>query len=136
MELVTGETLAERLRKGPLPIDTRPPLRRRARRRPRPPRTRTASCHRDIKPGNVMIAESGVKVLDFGLAKQPAATSAGAVTPLSRPEPLTRPNAIMGTAAYMSPEQAEGKPAGARQRRVLAWGGLVQNAVRTPPVQR
>ena len=58
--------------------------------------------HRDLKPGNVMITKAGVKVLDFGLAKS------------IRDETLTLTNAIMGTPAYMAPEQQEGKPCDAR----------------------
>src|SRR6202040_2688376 len=58
--------------------------------------------HRDLKPGNVMVAKNGVKVLDFGLAK-----SAG-------DETLTVGQAIMGTPAYMAPEQSEGKECDAR----------------------
>jgi Tol biopolymer transport system component len=58
--------------------------------------------HRDLKPGNIMIAKSGVKVLDFGLAKS------------RQDETLTGSHVVMGTPAYMSPEQREGKPADAR----------------------
>ena len=58
--------------------------------------------HRDLKPGNVMIAKSGVKVLDFGLAKS------------GQDETVTDSRIVMGTPAYMAPEQREGKPADAR----------------------
>ena len=58
--------------------------------------------HRDLKPGNIMLSKSGVKVLDFGLAK-----SQGDDT-------LTGANAVVGTPAYMAPEQKEGKEADAR----------------------
>jgi tetratricopeptide (TPR) repeat protein len=101
MELVEGETLAARLKQGPLPIDL----------------VRTwglqiaaalveahsqGIVHRDLKPGNIMIGKSGIKVLDFGLAKSGA------------DETITGSRMVMGTPAYMAPEQREGKPADAR----------------------
>jgi eukaryotic-like serine/threonine-protein kinase len=101
MELVEGETIAARLKNGPLPVRTALAY-----------SLQIASAlaeahdkgiiHRDLKPGNVMIAKSGVKVLDFGLAKT------------SGDETLTETRAVMGTPAYMAPEQREGKPADAR----------------------
>jgi eukaryotic-like serine/threonine-protein kinase len=101
MELVDGETLAARLKSGPLSANTA---------------LQYASqilaalveahekgiIHRDLKPGNIMIAKSGIKVLDFGLAKS------------EQDETLTVSRMVMGTPAYMSPEQREGKLADAR----------------------
>ena len=101
MELVEGETIAARLKSGPLPLKTA---------------LLYASqilaalaeahgkgiVHRDLKPANIMIAKSGIKVLDFGLAKS------------GQDETITASRMVMGTPAYMAPEQREGKPADAR----------------------
>src|SRR5271170_7595872 len=101
MELVEGETLAARLKRGRLPMEQTIQY-----------GAQIASAlgaahskgivHRDLKPGNVMVAKAGVKVLDFGLAKS------------TQDETLTAANAVMGTPAYMAPEQREGKACDAR----------------------
>ncbi len=114
MELLEGQTLAERLAKGALPLDQA--LRfgteiadalEKAHRQ--------GVVHRDLKPGNIMLTSSGVKVLDFGLAKGigPGAAAA-ALTDLETQTPLTEQGTLLGTVQYMAPEQLEGKEADAR----------------------
>src|SRR5204863_1061582 len=88
--------------------------------------------HRDLKPSNIMMAENGlVKVLDFGLAKlTEAATSEFAETATIRAEedPQTEEGAIVGTVAYMSPEQAEGKKVDARSD-IFSFGSVLYEMV-------
>ena len=102
MELVEGETLAARLKKGALSIDL--VLQHGAQIAAALAEAHSKGItHRDLKPGNVMVTKHGVKVLDFGLAKMQAPGDA-----------LTKTNAVMGTPAYMAPEQSEGKECDAR----------------------
>jgi len=117
MELVPGETLAHRLANGPLPIGEAITLARQIAEALEAAHAK-GIVHRDLKPGNVMVTPEGaVKVLDFGLAK------ALAPTPGSSPEishsptltlQATQQGILLGTAAYMSPEQARGEEADAR----------------------
>src|SRR5262245_13632406 len=109
MELVDGETLASRLVKGPLPLDTTVRYAMQMA-DALAAAHRAGIVHRDLKPANVMLPKSGLKLLDFGLAKQSMAAGA-AVTVTA---PVTAPGAIAGTVQYMAPEVLEGHPADQR----------------------
>src|SRR5580658_10208659 len=101
MELVEGETIATRLKSGPLPVKTA--LRYAAQIMAALVEAHGKGIvHRDLKPANIMIAKSGIQVLDFGPAKS------------GEDETVTASHMVMGTPAYMAPEQREGKPADAR----------------------
>jgi eukaryotic-like serine/threonine-protein kinase len=101
MELVDGETISARLKRGPLPIDEAVQYARQILAALGQAHERSI-IHRDLKPGNIMLAKSGVKVLDFGLAKS------------AYDDSITASHMVMGTPAYMPPEQREGKPTDAR----------------------
>jgi serine/threonine-protein kinase len=112
MELVEGETLAEWLSRGPLPMEMALGVCRQIAEGTEAAHEK-GIIHRDLKPGNVKITPEGkVKILDFGLAK--AYQKEASVPDLSKSptltDEMTRPGVILGTAAYMSPEQAKGKP--------------------------
>src|SRR5687767_14791121 len=116
LELVEGPTLDERLRQGPMPIDDALPIARQVVDALEAAHAR-GIVHRDLKPSNIKIRPDGtVKVLDFGLAKA-LDESAGADLPIAatRTSPaLTHAGIILGTAAYMAPEQAKGREVDAR----------------------
>src|SRR5262249_9306063 len=86
---------------------------------------RQGIVHRDLKPGNVMLTKSGVKLLDFGLAKAMAPAQAkGTLTSLPTQQGLTQEGTILGTFQYMAPEQLEGKEADARSA-IFAFGTVL-----------
>ena len=131
MELIEGETLAQRLEKGPLPtdqllrcgIEIADALDK---------AHRSGIVHRDLKPGNVMLTRSGAKLMDFGLARGTGAE--GRSRPGSGPinlsqsptmgSPLTAEGTLVGTFQYMAPEQLEGKEADARTD-LFAFGAVL-----------
>jgi len=112
MELVEGETLAERIGRGPLPLEQTLKVCLQIAEGVEAAHEK-GIIHRDLKPANVKLTPDGkVKVLDFGLAK--AFHEETAASDLSKSptitEQMTEPGVILGTAAYMSPEQAKGRP--------------------------
>ncbi|MCM2317460.1 MAG: serine/threonine-protein kinase, partial [Thermoanaerobaculia bacterium] len=128
MELIEGESLADRLLKGPLPIEL--VLRH---------GTEIASAldaahkqgivHRDLKPGNVMLTKAGAKLLDFGLAKSgPLMSATSSVSQLADGptvhKPLTEQGTILGTFQYMAPEQLVGQEADPRTD-IFAFGAVL-----------
>jgi len=121
MELLEGETLSDRLAKGPLALEQT--LRYGVEIADALDKAhRQGIVHRDLKPGNVMITKSGVKLLDFGLAKAMApASQKSNLTSLPTQQGLTQEGTILGTFQYMAPEQLEGKDADARTD-IFAFG--------------
>jgi eukaryotic-like serine/threonine-protein kinase len=134
MEFLDGETLADRLRRGPLPftellkigIEVAEALEI---------AHRAGIVHRDLKPGNIMLTKAGTKLMDFGLAKPTSLGAAGsgsapllsAARTMSSPlpiSPLTTAGSIVGTIQYMSLEQIEGKDADARSD-IFAFGAAL-----------
>jgi Tol biopolymer transport system component len=126
MEFLEGETLADRISKGPLPmeqalrigIEVAGAL---------DAAHRSGIVHRDLKPGNIMLTKTGVKLLDFGLAKLAAPTTkeisqaTSQPTALQESQPLTTRGTVLGTFQYMAPEQLEGGEADARSD-IFAFG--------------
>jgi Tol biopolymer transport system component/predicted Ser/Thr protein kinase len=125
MEYLEGETLAERLKKGPLPLDQ--VLQHAIEISDALDKAhRKGITHRDLKPGNVMLTKSGTKLLDFGLAKLrgPQAAVANLSALPTEGNSITAQGAIVGTLQYMAPEQLEGKEADARTD-IFAFGVVV-----------
>ena len=122
MELVEGSTLEERIRQGPIPVDEALDIARQIADALQAAHEK-GIVHRDLKPGNIKIKPDGtVKVLDFGLAKLGSApessAAAGAAASQTMTMGATQAGAILGTPAYMSPEQARGNPV---DRRADTW---------------
>jgi eukaryotic-like serine/threonine-protein kinase len=120
MEFVEGETLADRIAKGPIPLDEALPIAKQIAEALEYAHDHGV-VHRDLKPANIKVTADGtVKLLDFGLAKalmdEPVAADPRDSPTLSMG--ATMPGVILGTAAYMSPEQAKGKPV---DRRADIW---------------
>jgi eukaryotic-like serine/threonine-protein kinase len=124
LELVEGEDLAQRIARGAVPHDDALPIARQIAEAVAAAHEQ-GIIHRDLKPANVKVRDDGtVKVLDFGLAKalQPAGVSPGvSQSPTITTPAMTQAGVILGTAAYMAPEQAKGKPADKRSD-VWAFG--------------
>ena len=125
MEYLEGETLADRISRGPLPVGEALRLARQIAEGLSAAHER-GIVHRDLKPANVKITPDGrAKVLDFGLARRTEAeSSAGLDGEAPTAVPPTGANVVMGTAGYMSPEQARGRPVDQRTD-VWALGALV-----------
>ncbi|MEA2345225.1 MAG: eukaryotic-like serine/threonine-protein kinase, partial [Thermoanaerobaculia bacterium] len=111
MEYLEGQTLADKLARGPLPRSQFLKLGAQIAEALQHAH-RAGIVHRDLKPGNIMITNSGAKLLDFGLAKfaDPVSQPLDQEETATRREPLTAEGTVVGTFQYMSPEQVEGRP--------------------------
>ena len=114
MELVEGEDLAQRIGRGAIPLDEALPIAKQVADALEAAHEQ-GIIHRDLKPANIKVRPDGtVKVLDFGLAKamEPTGVASQSVSqsPTITTPAMTQAGMILGTAAYMSPEQARGKP--------------------------
>jgi serine/threonine protein kinase len=136
MEYLEGESLADRLRKGALPVAEQLEIAGEIADALSAAHA-AGITHRDLKPANVMLTKSGGKLLDFGLATPlngtassspassvPSFTVAKTLSSASPLSPLTSPGSIVGTIQYMSPEQIEGKEADARSD-IFAFGATL-----------
>jgi len=127
LELIEGPTLADRIAQGPIPLDEALPIARQIAEALEAAHEHGV-IHRDLKPANVKVREDDtVKVLDFGLAKafDPAATSsAEALNSPTLTMRATQLGLVLGTAAYMSPEQAKGKSVD-RRADIWAFGAVL-----------
>ena len=125
LELVEGPTLADRIKQGPIPLDEALPIAKQIAEALEAAHEQGV-IHRDLKPANIKVKDDGtVKVLDFGLAK--ALEPSPDVDPSQSPTltaAATQMGVILGTAAYMSPEQARGKPVDKRSD-IWAFGAVL-----------
>jgi serine/threonine protein kinase/Tol biopolymer transport system component len=134
MELIEGESLSQRLTRGPMPLDQ--VLKAGTEIADALDRAhRKGIVHRDLKPGNVMLTRSGAKLLDFGLAKEAdalveEAAGTGDVTSgvVTDTHPLTEEGSVVGTLQYMAPERLEGRAADTRSD-IFALGALLYEMV-------
>src|SRR5215831_14404114 len=127
MQYLEGETLADRLGKGALPIDQALQVAIQIA-DALVAAHRAGIVHRDLKPGNIMLSKTGAKLLDFGLAKTGAAVVGGPSQSIPTAAPITQPGSILGTFQYMAPEQIEGQDADARTD-IFAFGVVVYEMV-------
>jgi serine/threonine-protein kinase len=133
LELVEGPTLADRIAKGAIPLDEALPIAKQIAEALEAAHEQ-GIIHRDLKPANIKVRDDGTaKVLDFGLAK--AMEPASAISPvltnsptITTPAMVTGIGTLLGTAAYMSPEQAKGRPADKRSD-VWAFGCVLYEMV-------
>ncbi len=123
LEFLEGETLADRIARGPLPISDVLRLGSQI--------ASALACahragivHRDLKPGNVMITKTGAKLLDFGLARSAPAFATPTPMDATQHKPLTQEGTILGTFQYMSPEQLAGEEVDARSD-IFALGAVL-----------
>jgi eukaryotic-like serine/threonine-protein kinase len=123
MEFVEGETIAQRLDRGPFPPDQ---ILRHAIEiaEALDHAHRHGIVHRDLKPANVMLTKAGVKLLDFGVAKTLQPDALDTLPTATREQPLTDPGQVVGTLQYMSPEQLEGRAIDERTD-LFAFGALI-----------
>ena len=131
MEYLEGETLAERLSKGALPLDQA--LRYAIEIADALDKAHCQGVtHRDLKPANIMLTKAGAKLLDFGLAKLTRSNLKADLATLAstrtQEQPLTEKGTVLGTVQYMAPEQLEGKEADHRSD-IFAFGAIVYEMV-------
>jgi hypothetical protein len=128
MECVEGETLAKRLEKGPLPLEQ--VLKYGAQIADALDKAhRRGVVHRDLKPGNIVLASTGAKLLDFGLAKPVSPLASGMTLTANTPRAaMTEEGTIVGTFQYMSPEQVEGKEVDGRSD-IFSLGAVLYEMV-------